>query len=159
MKKKKKSGSKRIWSAVMLVVGMALLVAGVSESQAQDAKPYSLLSGGTNRLLATATNSAIYLAVSEFNEMGLQASANGHSGTASNVQFHVYRSIDSTTYEGDIYSTLQLRLSGTATNACLTNLTLYGVASIKIVPANTNGVVITNLVLKARFKAPKMNDI
>lgn len=137
----------------------ALALVGGSNVAAQSTSTIELVSGGTNRLTATATNSALYLACSEFDSVTLQLTANGHSGTASNIQAYVYRSIDSSSYEGTNWATAQLQLSGTTTNTSVTKIDTGGAASLKIVLANTNGVVITNLSAKARFKAPKQRSI
>ena len=139
---------------IAIVVGIAV-TSFVSPAQAQAARDFTLLSGGTNNLAALATNAAVIQNVSEWNALSLQVTAKGQSGNASNAQFYVYRSIDAENYETDPTTVLQLRLNGTTTQSALTNVDSTGAASIKIVPANTNAVAVSNIVLKVRFKISK----
>ena len=142
-----------------LGIGMALLVAGMTQAKAQEAnRVYTLLAGNTNTIAAAATNTSttLTLACGEFDQVGLQASAKGHSGTPSNVVFYLFRSLNSTTYETQPSFAFVLQLNGTSTNTAVTNWSIPAGASFLVgQAANTNAGIITNVQLIARFKAPK----
>ena len=131
---------------------IAIGIATATPAVAQRVGVHPLLNGGTNSISAGTTNSALFQNVVEHNAVTLQATAKGHSGTASNLQFYVFRSSDGENFETDPFTVLQLRLSGTTVQSALTNIDTTGVSSLKILPANTNAVVVTNLTLKARIK-------
>ena len=145
---------KRLGKASAITIGALLIFCGMAKAQVFPT--VTLIADSTNTVAATTTNPPVLFAVSEFNDFFLTLRARGHSGTPSNVQAYVFRSIDSTDYETSPWKVLQLQLSGTATNSISTNLDVTGVGALKLVLANTNGVVITNLNAKARFKAPKV---
>jgi hypothetical protein len=127
-------------------------------AKAQQSGVYTLITDSTNTIAAATTNQPVYFNVSEYPDFMLMIRARGHSGTASNIQAYLYRSLDTTDYESEPWKILQLQLSGTATNLINTNLDVGGVAALKMVLANTNAVVITNLNAKARYKATKIRN-
>ncbi len=145
---------KRIGRASLLISALLLLL-GVPV-KAQQSGTYTLIPDSTNTIAAATTNQPIYFNVSEYNDFMLMIRARGHSGTASNVQAYLYRSLTTDLYETAPWKVLQLQLSGTATNLIKTNLDVGGVAALKLVLANTNAVVITNVNAKAGFKASKI---
>lgn len=142
--------------AIAAVAVATIVTAPVAK--AQDARVYSLLGGGTNKIVGLGTNSAIYLAVADFNEVAFQATVTAPAG-ASNIIYQVYRSVDSSDYETTPWTNL-VAASASTGNTTVFNLSVGSFGSLKIVPANTNsGSYLTNLTLKARFKAAKVNDI
>lgn len=152
--KKLFSTLRKFVSAVALASAIVAPTLVAPQAVAQNPTSYPLINGGTNKVTALASNAPIYLNVSEFSEITLQASVTG-TGT-SNLLFRIYRSVDSTDYETNPFADF-IAPSSSTTNTAVTNITLGATGVIKIVPANTNsGGFLTNVVLKARFKASKV---
>jgi hypothetical protein len=146
-------------SGLAIIIGFLLFLAAFAGvAKAQQPGVYTLIPDFTNTVAAATTNAPVFFNVSEFSEVSLMLRARGHSGTASNLQCYIYRSLDTTLYENSPWKVLQLQFSGTDTNLINTNLDVGGAAALKMVLANTNAVVITNLNARASYKATKTRN-
>lgn len=141
-----------------LFVAAALCLATSTQAQTPGVYTVGPFNGGTNNVLALATNTTGFtIACSEYEHSSVQFSLKCSASTTGNAIVRVYRSIDSTTYETNPSDVITLVCAGTATVQTNVPLTHYGTGTLKFVgPENTNATAIfTNVTVKIRYTAPR----
>jgi hypothetical protein len=147
---------KKILCLLSVLTVLALPLAG--QAQESYAGTTTLISGGTNNVAATATNTySLRIDVPRTREFALHVSAKPLTTNVVTLRFWLYPSLDGTTYSST--EPVIVSLSGT-TNAAspssvslITNITAGPVPHYFLKPVgNTEGVASTNLTVKYGFK-------
>jgi hypothetical protein len=118
-----------------------------------DLKTIDSLTGGTNNVAVSATNTYAAFDVSGIDAFGFKLSFKGNGAGTSTVQILGYQGIDSDEYETTPSLSRLVTLNGTTLVCTNIDVSVPGGGSYKLVIGNTNGsVAITNITGKVRLK-------
>ena len=148
---------------VLTLVGLAVVslppnaaVADSSYTRKSDLNTIDNLTGGTNNVAVSSTNTYAAFDVSEVDYFGMQLSFKGTAAGTSTVQLLGYQSINSTDYETTPSFNKLVTLNGTTLVTTNFDVFVPGSASFKLVIGNTNASVgVTNIAGANRQKAPR----
>jgi len=136
------------------------LFAAVMVASAQSPGVYTFggFNGGTNNVAFSATNSpAKTIAVSDYDNVGIQISLASTNTATGNVIFKFAHSADTSLYETAPATSITVALDGTNTVTKYTNVSIPSTAALKLTSIeNGNLFHVTNIVVKMRFKAPRV---
>ena len=116
--------------------------------------------GGTNVIAASSTNSFTdTIAVSEFDNVGIQVTCMPVTTSTGTVLFNFALSLDSTSYKTVPSQVLTVTLAGTNTVTKVNNFSIPSAGTLRLASvANANAIVMTNVIVKIRMKSPKVTS-
>lgn len=116
--------------------------------------------GGTNNVATVTTNTTALstIAVSDYENVGIQITAAGDGASTTTVFFDFATSLDSTSYQTLPLHAVGLTLAGTVAQTIVTNLSVPSAALIRLASIrNSSAVNLTNISIKVRFKQPRID--
>ena len=141
---------------------LCLLLALPATLAAQQAKLYVLgpWDGGTNNIAAASTNTVTGSDIncSEFDHIGIEVTVRPVTTSTGTVIFKFAESVSGSAYETTPSHTLTVTLSGTNAITSVVDYSIPTAGTFALVQTvSTNAMAMTNVVVYARFKSPKMH--
>ncbi len=155
-------------TAAMAVTALAILPAAAADVDATLPVPGStttIISGGTNKAVALSTNSYFYISNPDATDLAFfidfkYLNAVG-SGDVNRLVMEVFRGIDGSTFESNVWQTISFAAATTTTTArsTVTNLSLAAIPNIRcrFLNLSTNSHA-TNITVKVKPKIPRARD-
>ena len=137
---------KKYLAIISILVGFAFCASAQS--------PGTLVVINSGTIVGAATNTSSAFAVSEYDKVGIQVGVKAMGAATSTLKVTTFRSVDSTTYETDAYTTNYVTLNGTTAVNTFIPLDVPCVGTMKVLCENTNASInITNLTVTRRVNA------